>query len=61
MKLNNKLLTYEDLALRWQLPLNTLRNWVMKKKLAPVKLGGRLVRFSEDYISELEKQWFRGK
>ena len=50
-----KLLTYKDLAERWQLPVNTLRNWVMKKKLTPLKLG-RLVRFAESYIIELEQK-----
>ncbi len=51
----NKLLTYKDLSERWQLPVSTLRNWVMKKRLIPVKLG-RLVRFAEPYIMELEKK-----
>ena len=51
----DKLLTYKDLAERWQLPVNTLRNWVMKKKLIPVKLG-RLVRFPKSYILEVEKK-----
>lgn len=55
MTLANKLLTYNDLAERWQLPVNTLRNWVMKKKLRPLKIG-RLVRFREAYISELEQK-----
>ncbi len=51
----DKMLTYKDLAERWQLPVNTLRNWVMKKKLIPVKFG-RLVRFPESYILELEQK-----
>jgi len=50
-----KMLTYKDLAERWQLPVNTLRNWVMKKKLKPLKLW-RLVRFSESYVIELEQK-----
>ncbi|SPQ02028.1 hypothetical protein NBG4_860013 [Candidatus Sulfobium mesophilum] len=50
-----RLLTYKDLAERWQLPIATLRIWVMKKKLVPVKLG-RLVRFPESYILELEQK-----
>ncbi|MBI5849311.1 MAG: helix-turn-helix domain-containing protein [Nitrospirae bacterium] len=50
-----KMLTYKDLAERWKLPVNTLRNWVMKKKLKPLKLG-RLVRFPESYIMELEQK-----
>ena len=50
-----KLLTYKDLAERWQLPVGTLRSWVMKKKIKPVKLGS-LVRFPEPYIIELEQK-----
>ena len=53
--MSSKLLTYKDVSDRWQLPVNTLRNWVMKKKLVPVKFG-RLVRFPESYILELEKK-----
>jgi hypothetical protein len=49
------LLTYKDLSERWRIPISTLRIWVMKKKLLPVKLG-RLVRFHESYILELEKK-----
>ena len=48
-----KLLSYKDLSARWQKPINSLRVWVMEGKLKPVKLG-RLVRFSESYILELE-------
>lgn len=55
--MNAKLLTYDDVAERWQLPVGTLRIWVMQKKLNPVKLG-RLVRFSESYILEIEKKGF---
>lgn len=52
-----KLLTYEDLSERWQVPINTLRIWVMKGILVPIKLAGRLVRFPETYIMELEEKW----
>ncbi len=48
-----KLLSYKDLSERWQVPINTLRIWVMEKKLKPIKLG-RLVRFDESYIIEIE-------
>jgi len=51
----DKLLAYKDVAERWQLPVNTLRIWVMKKKLTPVKMG-RLVRFPVSYIIELEQK-----
>jgi len=49
-----KLLSYKDLSERWQIPINTLRIWVMKRRLKPIKLG-RLVRFSETQILEKEK------
>jgi excisionase family DNA binding protein len=48
-------LTYKELAERWKLPVGTLRSWVMKKKIKPVKFGS-LVRFSEAYIIELEQK-----
>ena len=48
-----KLLSYKDLSVRWQKPVNSLRIWVMEGKLKPLKLG-RLVRFRESYIVELE-------
>jgi excisionase family DNA binding protein len=50
-----RLLSYKDLSERWQVPLNTLRMWVMEKKLKPIKLG-RLVRFAESYVVEIEKK-----
>jgi hypothetical protein len=50
-----KLLTYKDLAERWQKPVGTLRVLVMQKKLKPIKLG-RDVRFSEEYIQEIENR-----
>ena len=52
---NNRLLTYADVSDRLKIPVGTLRIWVMKKKLKPVKFG-RLVRFSEAYIIELEEK-----
>lgn len=48
-----RFLTYKDLSERWKVPINTLRIWVMEKKLKPIKLG-RLVRFQESYIIEIE-------
>ncbi len=48
-----KLLSYKDLSERWQIRITTLRVWVMEKRLKPIKLG-RLVRFAESYIEELE-------
>lgn len=52
---SEKLLTYQELADRWKIKLNTLRNWVMCKKLKPIKLGAS-VRFSESYIRDLESK-----
>jgi excisionase family DNA binding protein len=48
-----RLLTYEDVSERWQVPLTTLRVWVMEGKLKPIKLG-RLVRFLESYVAQIE-------
>ncbi len=53
--MTSKLLSYKDISERWQVPVNTLRIWVMEKKLKPLKLG-RLVRFSETYVSEIESK-----
>jgi hypothetical protein len=53
--MSQKLLSYKDLSARWQIPVNTLRIWVMEKKLKPVKLG-RLVRFSEPYVMKKEAE-----
>ena len=50
-----RLLTYKDLSDRWQKPVSTLRALVMQKKLRPIKLG-RDVRFSEQYIQEVENR-----
>lgn len=50
-----RLLTYKDLSERWQKPVSTLRVLVMQKKLKPIKLG-RDVRFSEQYIREIENK-----
>jgi hypothetical protein len=53
--MSQKLLSYKDLSARWQIPINTLRIWVMEKKLKPLKLV-RAVRFHESYILELEEK-----
>jgi hypothetical protein len=53
-----KLLSYKDLSERWQIPVNTLRIWVMEKRLKPLKLV-RAVRFPESYIQELETKGVR--
>ena len=49
----SKLLCYKDLSERWQVPVTTLRVWVMEGRLKGIKLG-RLVRFALSYIEELE-------
>ncbi len=53
--MQTRLLSYKDLSTRWQIPLNTLRVWVMEKKLKTIKLG-KLVRFSQSYIEEIENR-----
>lgn len=53
--MSKKLLSYKDLSTRWQVPVNTLRIWVMENRLKPIKLG-RLVRFHESYILEIESK-----
>lgn len=47
-------LTYEELSMRWKVSVNTLRQWVMAGLLVPSMRLGRLVRFSEAYILEIE-------
>jgi predicted site-specific integrase-resolvase len=53
--MSERLLTYEDVSARWQIAINTLRIWVMKGTLVPIKLG-RAVRFKESYIEALEQK-----
>jgi excisionase family DNA binding protein len=54
VKMNDRLLSYKDLSSRWQIPVNTLRIWVMKGHLKVVKLG-RHVRFPLAYILAIEE------
>lgn len=51
---DERLLSYGDLSKRWQIPMQTLRIWVMSGKLERVKLG-RHVRFDPVYIRSLER------
>ena len=48
--------SYEDLSKHWKVAVNTLRQWVMAGKLKPSMRLGRLVRFSESYILEIESK-----
>lgn len=48
--------TYDDLSERWKVAVNTLRQWVMVGKLVPSMRLGKLVRFSEVYIHEIESR-----
>jgi predicted site-specific integrase-resolvase len=52
--MSEKYYTYEDLAGRWKVAVNTLRQYVMAGTLKPSIRIGRLVRFSESYILEIE-------
>jgi len=49
----DKLLTQQDLAERWQVDVATITNWRKEGILQPVK-GIPVIRFSPDYINELE-------
>ena len=54
--MGEKYFTYEDLAARWKVAVNTLRQYVMAGILKPSMRIGRLVRFSESYILEIESK-----
>ena len=49
----DKLLTQKDLAKRWQVTVASIKNWREEGLLQPVK-GLPVIRFTEQYISELE-------
>lgn len=52
--MSEKYYTYEDLAERWKLAVNTLRQYVMAGILVPSMRLGRRVRFAESYIQDIE-------
>lgn len=52
--MQDKFLTYKELAERWKRPVNTLRIWVMEKRLKPSFKAGSCVLFTESYIREIE-------
>ena len=52
---DQKYLSYKDLAKRWLVSVNTLRQWVMEGVLVPSMRLGRRVRFSLEYIVEIEE------
>lgn len=49
----DKLLTKKDLAARWQVTPKAIENWIKDGALSPCKVPGN-IRFSEQYIAELE-------
>jgi len=51
-----KYYTYRTLSEHWGVAVNTLRQWVMAGTLKPSIRLGRLVRFSESYIHEIESK-----
>ena len=51
----DKNLTYQELSVRLGVPVGTLRIWKMQGKLKCVKFG-RLVRFPEAYVLNLEQK-----
>ena len=52
--MNDEYLTYDELAKRWKVSVNTLRQWVMEGVLKPSMRLGRRVRFALAYILEIE-------
>jgi len=53
---SDKYYDYKLLSARWGVAVNTLRQWVMEGVLVPSMKLGRLVRFSETYILEIESR-----
>jgi len=51
--MEKQLLTYLTLSERWEIPVETLRVWVCKKKIPVVKLG-RCVRFRLSDVIAIE-------
>lgn len=49
----DRLLTQQDLAERWQVTVNTIRDWRLQGIITPVK-GIPAIRFTEQHIAELE-------
>ena len=49
----DRLLTQQDLADRWQVTVNTIRDWRLQGIITPVK-GIPAIRFTEQHIAELE-------
>ena len=49
----NKLLTQQDLADKWQVTVRAIENWRKEGVLQPAK-GVPAIRFTEEYIAELE-------
>lgn len=52
--MEDKYLTYEEVAERWRLKVQTVRMFVMEKRLVPSLVIGRSVRFLESYIKQKE-------
>lgn len=49
-----KMLSYKDVAERLGVSVQTLRDWKMQGRLKKVVKMGRLVKFPESYVLELE-------
>lgn len=52
--MEDKYLTYEEVAERWRLKVQTVRALVMEKRLKPSFVIGGRVRFLESYIEQKE-------
>lgn len=53
---DNKLLTTEELAERWQMKASTLANWRNKRKGPKYIKVGRNVRYNLEHIQEFEEK-----
>ena len=45
------LITYQELAARLSVPVNTLYSWVANGKIPHVRLTSRVVRFDDEQIT----------
>ncbi len=47
-----KLISYKEAAARLDVPVNTLRVWVNRKRIPYIRLGKRTVKFDPDALME---------
>lgn len=56
-KIVTELWTVEDVANHLKVSTKTIYNWVYQRKLSPIKLGNKVLRFKEKDI----RQWVTSK